>query len=81
MVDYLVHCLDDNIVGWCVEVDLNNLWQDHPKQFLEMKVHTCVCMCMCACICVLEMCVLARTCVCVCMCGRIFVCMCRYMHA
>ncbi|XP_065897600.1 uncharacterized protein [Dysidea avara] len=38
VIDYLVHCLDDNMYGWCIQVDLNNLWQDHPKQFLEMKI-------------------------------------------
>jgi len=47
VVDYLVHCVDDNMYGWCIEVDLSNLWQDHPKQFLEMKVCMRACLCVC----------------------------------
>ena len=37
LVSDLVQFLDGNIWKWCIDANLNELWQDHPRQFLEMK--------------------------------------------
>ena len=42
LVDSLLEFLDGNIWKWCVDVNFNELWQSHPRQFLEMKVQISV---------------------------------------
>ena len=35
LVNELIQFVDENIWKWCIDANLNELWQDHPRQFLK----------------------------------------------